>query len=79
MGESPVLHASGFHHPALARVVLPVPDSPVNAFDISEVILTYSLKICKGNLQKIRMLDGEVNECYPSFKLKTRSVTRYEL
>ena len=32
MGESPIPHASGFHHPALAKGVFSISDSPFNAF-----------------------------------------------
>ena len=67
MGESPVLHVSGFHHPALANIVPSVPDSPVNAFHISPIYYHIHRKYAREIFKKIPILDGKVNEWYCNF------------
>ena len=48
VGESPVLHASGSHHPALSEKRKPIQGSPVTAVAHIPYILAYSAKICKN-------------------------------
>lgn len=45
MGESPVLYASGFHHPALSETVVPVQDNPIIAIAYREYIITQCRKL----------------------------------
>jgi hypothetical protein len=49
-GESPALHASGFHQPALSDSAKPTQGSPFIAFQNIFVILTHGKSLCKDYL-----------------------------